>query len=155
LTLAEAQQFVADARQASKRVVLTNGVFDLLHVGHVRYLAEARALGDVLVVGLNSDASTRALKGPDRPVVNERERQEVLEALRMVDAVIPFGDATAHGLVEALRPDVYVKGGDYGSHEPPEAPAVRAYGGQVRIVQLVEGRSSSDLIAAIRERFCP
>jgi rfaE bifunctional protein nucleotidyltransferase chain/domain len=155
LTLIEAQEVVARARQAGQRVVLTNGVFDLLHVGHVRYLAEAKGLGDVLVVGLNSDASTRALKGPDRPVVNERERQELLEALRSVDVVVPFHEPTARRLVEALQPDVYVKGGDYGSHEPPEAAAARAYGGEVRIVQLVEGRSSTDLIAAIRERFCP
>jgi rfaE bifunctional protein nucleotidyltransferase chain/domain len=146
---------VASARVTGKRIVLTNGVFDLLHTGHVRYLYEAKALGDLLIVGLNSDASTRALKGANRPIVPEQERAELLQALKPVNAVVPFDEPTAHALIQALKPDVYVKGGDYGDHEPPEAPAVRAYGGEVRIVQLVEGRSSTDLVAAIRERFCP
>ncbi|MBV8083866.1 MAG: D-glycero-beta-D-manno-heptose 1-phosphate adenylyltransferase [Chloroflexi bacterium] len=155
MTLAEAQQLVAAARVTGKRIVLTNGVFDVLHAGHIRYLAEAKALGDLLIVGLNSDASVRALKGPTRPIVPESERAELLQALKPVNAVVRFEEPTARALVDALKPDVYVKGGDYSDHEPPEAPAVRAYGGEVRIVQLVEGRSSTDLIAAIRERFCP
>ena len=146
---------MAAARVTGKRIVLTNGVFDVLHAGHIRYLAEAKALGDLLIVGLNSDASVRALKGPTRPIVPESERAELLQALKPVNAVVRFEEPTARALVDALKPDVYVKGGDYSDHEPPEAPAVRAYGGEVRIVQLVEGRSSTDLIAAIRERFCP
>ena len=146
---------MAAARVTGKRIVLTNGVFDVLHAGHIRYLAEAKALGDLLIVGLNSDASVRTLKGPTRPIVPESERAELLQALKPVNAVVRFEEPTARALVAALKPDVYVKGGDYSDHEPPEAPAVRAYGGEVRIVQLVEGRSSTDLIAAIRERFCP
>ena len=106
-------RLVADWREAGARIVLTNGVFDLLHVGHVRYLQQASALGDVLVVGLNSDASTRRLKGPQRPLVPEEERAEVLAALACVDAVTLFEEDTAEALVAELRPDVYAKGGDY------------------------------------------
>jgi rfaE bifunctional protein nucleotidyltransferase chain/domain len=155
LTLAEAAAFVEAAQAAGKRVVFTNGVFDVLHVGHARYLEEARALGDALVVGLNSDASTRAIKGAGRPIVRQAERQELLLALRCVDAVVVFDEPTAEAVLEALRPDVYVKGGDYAEQGPPEAPTVRRYGGEVRTLQLVEGRSTSDLIETIRQRFCP
>ena len=143
-----------EARQAGKRVVFTNGVFDLLHVGHVRYLEEARRLGDVLIVGLNSDASTRAIKGASRPLLPQAEREELLLALKCIDAVVVFDEPTADKTIEALRPDVYVKGGDYAAQGPPETPTVERYGGQVRILQLVEGRSTSDVIETIRQRFC-
>lgn len=148
-----------------RRVVFTNGCFDLLHLGHVRYLQEARALGDLLVVGLNSDASTRAIKGPKRPLVPEQERAEVLAALACVEYVTIFEEPTAVALVEALRPDVYVKGGDYaapgGAEERPainfaklpEAAPVLAAGGQVRLIPYVPGHSTSDLIERIVERF--
>ena len=106
-------RWVAARRDAGARIVLTNGVFDLLHAGHVRYLQQARTLGDVLVVAVNSDASTRRLKGPHRPLVPEAERAEVLAALACVDAVTIFGEATATALVTALQPDIYAKGGDY------------------------------------------
>lgn len=109
----ELLRWVAERRVAGARIVFTNGVFDLLHVGHVRYLRQARRLGDALVVGLNSDASTRRLKGPDRPLVPEGERAEVLGALTCVDAVSVFDETTAEALVAAVRPDVYAKGGDY------------------------------------------
>jgi D-beta-D-heptose 7-phosphate kinase/D-beta-D-heptose 1-phosphate adenosyltransferase len=106
-------RLVADWREAGARIVLTNGVFDLLHVGHVRYLQQASTLGDVLVVGLNSDTSTQRLKGPQRPLIPEDERAEVLAALACVDVVTLFEEDTAETLVAVLRPDVYVKGGDY------------------------------------------
>ncbi len=154
MTLAEATGFVRGLQGSGKRVVFTNGVFDLLHVGHVRYLQEARGLGDALVVGLNSDASTRAIKGPKRPLVTERERMELLEALRCVDGVVVFDETTADAVLQALKPDVYVKGGDYAEKGPPEAPTVNAYGGEVRTLQLVEGRSSTDLIDVIKQRYC-
>jgi len=154
LTFAEAAAFVAAAKAAGKRVVFTNGVFDVLHVGHVRYLEEARALGDALVVGLNSDASARAIKGAARPIVLQAEREELLAALRCVDAVVVFDEPTADALLTALQPDVYVKGGDYAEQGPPEAPTVRRYGGEVRTLQLVEGRSTTDVIETIRQRFC-
>src|SRR5689334_18779927 len=117
--LAEAAAFVRAAKSAGKRVVFTNGVFDLLHVGHIRYLEEARGLGDVLIVGLNSDTSARALKGESRPLVPQSEREELLLALRCVDAVVIFDEPTADTVLAALQPQVYVKGGDYAQSGPP------------------------------------
>ena len=154
MTLAEARAYVQQVQQIGNRVVFTNGVFDLLHVGHLRYLQQARSLGDVLVVGLNSDASTRAIKGETRPLVPLAERQELLLALRCVDAVVTFDELTAEATVEALEPDIYVKGGDYQVAQLPEAAVVQRYGGQVRILLKVEGRSTSDVIDTVRQRFC-
>lgn len=121
LTRTELLRWVADRREVGDRIVLTNGVFDLLHVGHVRYLCQARGLGDALVVGLNSDASTRRLKGPERPLVSEAERAEVLAALACVDVVSVFDEPTAEALVAVVRPDVYTKGGDYAHADAREA----------------------------------
>lgn len=136
---------------------------DLLHAGHVAYLTQARALGDLLVVALNADVSARAIKGPLRPIVSEAERAALLAALRPVDYVTLFEEPTAESVVAALRPDVYVKGGDYAvgpSHSPdlarlPEGRIVAAYGGQVLLLPYAEGRSTSALIARIVERFAP
>lgn len=130
--------------------MLTNGCFDLLHVGHVRYLRQARALGDILVVGVNTDASVGAIKGRDRPLATEDERAEVLAALESVDYVVLFAEPTAEHLVEAVRPDVYVKGGDYQEADLPEAPVVRSYHGKVVLLPLVEGRSTTELLRKIR-----
>ncbi|HVT13952.1 MAG TPA: D-glycero-beta-D-manno-heptose 1-phosphate adenylyltransferase [Fimbriimonadaceae bacterium] len=130
-----------------KKLVFTNGVFDVLHAGHVRYLRQARELGDLLIVGLNSDASARALgKGPGRPVNPAEDRAEVLLALRSVDGVIPFDDPTPERLIRALRPEVHVKGGDYREEDLPEAAAVREYGGEVRILPFLEGRSTTEIL---------
>lgn len=135
-----------------KKLVFTNGVFDILHAGHVRYLRQARELGDLLVIGLNSDASARALgKGPGRPVNSAEDRAEVLLALRSVDGVIPFDDATPERLIRALRPDVHVKGGDYRVEDLPEAAAVREYGGEVRILPFLEGRSTTEILKRAHE----
>jgi rfaE bifunctional protein nucleotidyltransferase chain/domain len=112
------RRLVADRRAAGARIVVTNGVFDLLHLGHVRYLQRARSLGDLLVVGLNADTSTRQLKGPGRPIVPQDERAEVLAALSCVDAVTIFDERTAETLVAELRPDIYAKGGDYATGDP-------------------------------------
>lgn len=148
----------ARLRAAGARVVLTNGVFDLLHVGHARYLQAARALGDRLIVAVNDDAGVRRLKGPTRPIVPAAERAELVAALACVDYVIIFPEETATALVEALRPDIYVKGGDYaapgaGGGKPlPEAPAVLAGGGEVVIIPLVPEASSTDLIARVLAR---
>jgi rfaE bifunctional protein nucleotidyltransferase chain/domain len=140
-------------RESGQRLVLTNGTFDLLHIGHVRYLEAARELGDVLVVGINSDASVRGYKGPGRPVVPQEERAEIVAALRCVDYTVIFNEPTASALVEAMQPEVYAKGGDYtpGSKLLPEAEIVRAYGGEVHIIPFVEGRSASDLIRKLGE----
>lgn len=136
-----------------KTLVFTNGIFDLLHAGHVASLEAARALGDALYVGLNSDASARRLKGPARPLVPEADRARVLAALACVDAVIPFDEDTAGQLVAALKPDIYVKGGDYAQNEPPEAATAAAYGGRVVIVPTLPGRSTTMLIEMILERY--
>jgi rfaE bifunctional protein nucleotidyltransferase chain/domain len=142
-----------ELRRQGKTLVLTNGHFDLLHVGHVRLLQAARALGDVLVVGLNDDASTRALKGPRRPIVPAAERAELLASLEAVDYVIPFSETTAERLVTALQPEVYAKGGDWTVDELPEAPAVQAYGGRIELVAVTPGRSTSQLIETVLRRY--
>jgi len=143
---------VEDARRRGERVVMTNGCFDILHAGHVRYLSEAAALGDRLVVAVNDDASVRRLKGAERPVVALEDRMAMLAALADVDWVVPFAEDTPARLIEAVGPDVLVKGGDYRPEDVAGAGAVRARGGEVRILPLLEGRSTSALIERIRER---
>jgi rfaE bifunctional protein nucleotidyltransferase chain/domain len=135
--------------------VLANGCFDLLHVGHVRYLEAARALGDVLIVGLNSDASVRRLKGPGRPLMPEGERAEMLAALRAVDHVVIFDDDTADALVARLRPAVHAKGTDYTVESVPERSAVLTAGGRVAIAGDAKAHSTRDVIAEILARFGP
>lgn len=136
-------------KAAGKTVVFTNGCFDILHAGHVRYLAAAKALGHCLVVGLNSDQSVRRLKGPARPVNPAEDRAEVLAALAAVDFVVIFADPTAEGLVAQIQPDIYVKGGDYCIDSLPEAKIAAAYGGKTVLIPLVEGRSTSSIIQKI------
>jgi rfaE bifunctional protein nucleotidyltransferase chain/domain len=148
-----ARAVAAAARAGGRRVVLANGCFDLLHVGHVRYLAAARALGDVLIVGLNADASVRRLKGPGRPLVPAAERAEMLAALTAVDHVVVFDDDTADRLVALLRPAVHAKGTDYTPESVPERASVRAAGGQVAIAGDSKAHSSRDLIATVLDRF--
>jgi len=155
LSLPQATTFAQGLRQEGRSIVLTNGVFDLLHVGHLRYLEAARALGDSLIVGVNSDASTQVLKGPSRPIVPEQERAELLAGLRCVDAVVIFPEATAAVLVEAIRPDLWVKGGDYGSLAQalprlPEAAIVQRLGGEVRLLPYTEDRSTTLLLERVR-----
>ena len=134
---------VGGLQRGGKSVVFTNGCFDLLHVGHIKYLKAARALGDALVVALNSDASVRRLKGPDRPLIEERQRAELIAALESVDYVTLFDEDTPVELLSRLRPDVFVKGGDYTEETLPEAPVVRSYGGRVEIVALYGGGIST------------
>lgn len=129
--------------------VFTNGCFDLLHAGHVSNLEAARDLGDGLVVGLNSDASVRALKGEGRPVIPEGDRAIVLAALESVDAVVLFDEATPEALLDLLRPRIHVKGGDYRASELPEYQLVRSWGGEVHILPLLEGRSTSSILARL------
>jgi D-beta-D-heptose 7-phosphate kinase/D-beta-D-heptose 1-phosphate adenosyltransferase len=143
---------LAPLRAAGKRIVFTNGCFDLLHPGHVRYLATARALGDVLVVGLNSDASVRRLKGPGRPVLGARERAEVLAGLAAVDHVIVFEEDTPRELIAALAPDVLAKGADWAPEDIVGRVEVESAGGRVERIPLVPGISTSELLRRIRER---
>jgi D-beta-D-heptose 7-phosphate kinase/D-beta-D-heptose 1-phosphate adenosyltransferase len=159
-TLEHAVHLLDEARAEDQIIVVTNGVFDLLHLGHVRYLQEARSLGDLLVVGVNDDDSVRRLKGPQRPLVPGSERAVVLAALECIDLVVPFFDDTAERLVSRLRPDIYVKGGDYnpkaGAGEPgylPEAATVASSGGRVTILPFLPGHSTSELVRNIVERY--
>ena len=146
----QAQTFVERERSRGRRIVFTNGCFDLLHAGHVHLLDRARAEGDVLVVAVNSDASIRRLKGPERPLVSEADRTRVLAALDAVGAVVVFEDDTPLALIEALRPDVLVKGGDYAVSQIVGADWVVAHGGRVATIPLVAGRSTTALVEAIK-----
>ena len=140
-------------RKQGKIIGFTNGCFDILHVGHVRYLCAAKSMVDVLIVGVNSDESVRALKGPQRPVIPDIFRAEVLSALRCVDYVTIFSDRTAERIVEAIRPDIYFKGGDYTPdvNSLPESAIVREYGGKVVILPYQEGFSTTRILGTIRE----
>jgi D-glycero-beta-D-manno-heptose 1-phosphate adenylyltransferase len=147
---------VAEMKRAGKRVVFTNGCFDLLHPGHTRYLAEARALGDALVVAINSDRSVRALKGPSRPILPESERAEVIAALRCVDLVTTFDDLTPRDLLARMLPQVLVKGADWGPANIVGREEVEAAGGVVVSVPVVPGFSTSEIIrkaATVLNRF--
>jgi len=143
-------EFCRILRAGGKKIVFTNGCFDILHAGHVRYLEKAKTFGDVLVLGLNSDASVRANKGPSRPINSELDRAEVVGALAAVDAVVLFDELTAESIIAKVRPDVYVKGGDYTLATLPEAKIVQSYGGRVELVSLVAGRSTTNVIEKIR-----
>lgn len=153
VSLEEAAEIAARFREGGKRLVLANGCFDLLHVGHVRYLQAARRLGDALLVAVNSDASVRRLKGPGRPLVGEAERAEVLAALGCVDYVLLFSDDTAESLVGRLRPAVHAKGTDYTEDSVPERSSVLAHGGRVAIAGDAKRHSTRDLIQTIVRTF--
>jgi rfaE bifunctional protein nucleotidyltransferase chain/domain len=160
---ADLQRLGQQLRQAGTRVVFTNGHFDLLHVGHLRYLQAARSLGDALVVGINDDQTTTRRKGPARPILPEDERAELVAGLACVDYVVIFPQPTAEEAIRALRPDIYVKGGDYGVTPGeiaagklplPEAAVVDAYGGDVRTIPLIAGQSTTGIERRIVERIC-
>ena len=153
LSLEEAARLASACRGQGRRVVLANGCFDLLHVGHVRYLRAARALGDTLLVAVNSDAAVRRLKGPGRPLMPVAERAELVGALVGVDAVVVFDDDRADTLIAALRPDVHAKGTDYSEESVPEREAVLAAGGRVAIAGDPKAHATRDLIRIILERF--
>jgi len=151
MTLAEAVSLVDRSRQAGRTVVFTNGVFDLLHPGHLRYLTRARALGDLLIVGVNSDRSVRAIKGERRPITPELERVEILEALRCVDAVVIFDEDTPHAIISALQPDVLVKGADWAEDAIVGRDVVEARGGTVVRIPVERGYSTSAIIERIQQ----
>jgi rfaE bifunctional protein nucleotidyltransferase chain/domain len=151
LTLDQVSTWRTEQRETGKRVVATNGCFDILHLGHVRYLSQARELGDVLIVGLNSDESVKKLKGADRPINSEDDRAEILNALRIVDAVVIFPEVRATGFLNAVQPDVYVKGGDYtlDQLDRDEVATVQKHGGRIEILPIVPGRSTTSLLKRI------
>lgn len=145
----EIKKLSEQIKTRGKKIVFTNGCFDILHAGHVRYLNAAKQLGDCLILGLNSDLSVRALKGESRPINVEEDRAEVLAALASVDYVVVFDESTAEQLVFEIQPDVYVKGGDYSPETLPESQIVTSYGGKTVLIPLVEGRSSTNIINKI------
>jgi rfaE bifunctional protein nucleotidyltransferase chain/domain len=153
VTLDEALAWREEQRAAGKRVVFTNGCFDVLHAGHVEYLAWAREQGDALIVGLNEDDSVRRIKGPARPIVPFADRARVLSALRSVDAVVGFGERTPEVLLERIRPDVHVKSSQYREEELPERDVVLQHGGVIKLAPHIEGISTTDLIARILKSY--
>ena len=148
----DAAQFCRELKK-NKRLVFTNGCFDIIHAGHVRYLTAAKNFGDALIVGLNSDESVRRLKGASRPINNQDDRAEVLLGLKAVDHVIFFGEDTAENLIAEVQPDIYVKGGDYTLATLPEAKIVQSYGGRVEFVNLVAGHSTTNIVKKIKSEF--
>lgn len=144
---------VVEARKIGLKIVLANGCFDLFHVGHIRYLAGAKALGGLLIVGLNSDRQVRLLKGEGRPFMPQNERAEIVAAIRFVDAVTIFDKPTVEDLIKAIRPDFHAKGTDYTTETVPEREIVRAYGGQVAIVGDPKDHSSTDMISVIAKKI--
>ena len=150
MTRSEAAAFAEGARRAGRRVVFTNGVFDLLHPGHIRYLQQARALGDLLIIGLNSDASVRRNKGPERPINTEEERAEILAALECVDAVTVFDEDTPADIITAIQPDILVKGADWAEDAIVGRDTVESRGGRVVRVPIEPGYSTTEIIRKIR-----
>jgi D-beta-D-heptose 7-phosphate kinase/D-beta-D-heptose 1-phosphate adenosyltransferase len=140
-------------RQQGRKIVFTNGCFDLLHVGHVKYLQKARGLGDLLVLGLNSDASIRRLKGENRPLIGQEERAHILAALNCIDYLVIFDEDTPLELIETLRPDILVKGGDYAPEDVVGKQLVEAYGGRLELITFVDGKSTTNIIEKILQQF--
>ncbi|MFN3306162.1 MAG: D-glycero-beta-D-manno-heptose 1-phosphate adenylyltransferase [Candidatus Kapaibacteriota bacterium] len=150
-SIEEIEQICRTLRENNLRIVFTNGCFDILHIGHIKYLKEAKTYGDKLIVGLNSDSSVRRLKGMQRPIVPENERAEVLDSLKPVDYVVIFEEDTPMELIKIVRPDVLVKGGDYTEENIVGANYVGTYGGRVVVIPYVAGRSTTSLIDKIRK----
>lgn len=152
MTLEAAVRYIDDIRRHGKIIVFTNGVYDLLHPGHVRYLQAARALGDALIVGVNSDRSVRAIKGPSRPITPEHERAEILSALRCVDAAVIFDEDTPADIIKAIQPDILVKGADWAENAIVGRDTVEARGGQVVRMPIEEGWSTTSIIKQVAEK---
>ena len=147
------KQLLMQERKKGKKIVFTNGCFDILHVGHIRYLAEAKKRGDILVVGLNSDNSVRSLKGASRPLISEKARAEVLASLEMIDYISIFNESTANKMIAVLKPDIYVKGGDYQMGKLPETKTVTGYGGKIELIPVIKGASTTGIIKEIVRRY--
>lgn len=144
------ENFVTILKKGGQKIVFTNGCFDIVHAGHIAYLEAARACGDVLILGLNTDKSVRENKGPARPINNEIDRARVVGALKVVDYVVLFGEKTAEAIIKKVKPDVYVKGADYTLATLPEAKIVQEYGGRVEFIPIVAGRSTTGVIEKIK-----
>lgn len=148
----EASELIEELKAQGKKVVFTNGCFDILHVGHLRYLNEAKECGDILVVGVNSDASVRRLKGETRPINNEMDRAEMLTGLKAVDYAVIFTEDTPEAIIGELKPSIHAKGGDYSIETLPEAKVVFSYGGEVKIIPLVDGKSTTNVVNKIQAK---
>ncbi|MBI2252402.1 MAG: D-glycero-beta-D-manno-heptose 1-phosphate adenylyltransferase [Armatimonadetes bacterium] len=142
----ELKSIVQNLKTQNKKIIFTNGCFDILHLGHITYLREAKNLGDILIIGLNSDESIKKIKGNSRPILPQNERAEILAALEMVDFIIIFNEETPENLILEFKPDIQVKGGDYKKEDLKEAEIVKNYGGKVIIVSFLDGYSTSNLI---------
>lgn len=148
----EAATLIESLKTQGKKVVFTNGCFDILHVGHLRYLEQAKEQGDILVVGVNSDASVKRLKGPTRPINSELDRAEMLAGLKAVDYTVIFTEDTPVEIIDELKPSIHVKGGDYKKEDLPETEVVERNGGEVRILMLVDGKSTTNVVNKILEK---
>lgn len=144
------KQLVEMLKTQNKKVVFTNGCFDILHVGHLRYLNDAKRQGDILIVGVNSDSSVKKLKGESRPINNQYDRAEMLGGLKAVDFTVIFEEDTPEELIACLKPSIHVKGGDYTKDDLPETKIVESYGGEVRILSFVEGKSTTNIVKKIQ-----
>lgn len=153
LSLKNVTEISKSLKKKQKKIVFTNGCFDILHVGHVKYLRKARECGDVLVLGINKDSSIKRLKGDDRPIVNEKDRAEVISELECVDYVVMFSEDTPYRLIRAIKPDVLVKGGDWAIEEIVGKDILDSYGGEVKRITLVKGRSTSNIIEKIKAQM--
>jgi D-beta-D-heptose 7-phosphate kinase/D-beta-D-heptose 1-phosphate adenosyltransferase len=151
-TWKEISELVSELKAKNKKIVFTNGCFDILHAGHVQYLAEAKNLGDILILGLNSDYSVKRLKGNDRPINSENERAIVLSALSSVSYIVKFNEDTPYMLIDHIKPDILVKGGDWKVEDIVGSDIVKLYNGEVKSLSLIKGKSSSDIINKIKEK---
>lgn len=153
IKLEELKKIVNKLKKEGKKVVFTNGCFDILHIGHVKYLEEAKKLGDMLIVGVNSNESVRLLKGKRRPIMPEEERAEIVAALKCVDYTVIFYETNPENLIAKFKPDIHVKGGDYAINEIPETKLVESFGGKTVILKEIEGKSTSALIQKILKLY--
>ena len=153
IALEEFVPVITRLKQDGKRIVFTNGCFDIIHVGHIRYLKSAKELGDILVIGLNSDESVRKIKGDNRPIVSHGERAEVLSSIRSVDYVVIFNEPDPYNTIAAIKPDILIKGGDWAIDNIVGRDIVESYGGEVRTIPFVEGFSSSRIIGDVLNKF--
>lgn len=144
-----ASKIVTEQKKNGKKIVFTNGCFDILHVGHLRYMNEAKMQGDILIVGVNSDESVRRLKGASRPINSEKDRAELLSGLKAVDFTVIFDEDTPVEIIEELKPSIHVKGGDYKKEDLPETIIVEKHGGEVRILKFIEGKSTTNIVNKI------
>ncbi|ACV24353.1 D-glycero-beta-D-manno-heptose 1-phosphate adenylyltransferase [Methanocaldococcus fervens] len=147
------KSIVRELKSQNLKIVFTNGCFDILHRGHIEYLNKAKKLGDVLIVGINSDESVKKIKGDKRPIIPLYSRAYVLDNLKAVDFVVPFDEETPIELIKIIKPDVHVKGGDYKEEDLPEAEIVKGYGGEIKIIPLIEGYSTTKIIKWILNKY--